>query len=275
MYTIRFDLNVPFTNILTRPSAAPPEGAALSVLEIGHIVQPKGKYYPKSISYYCCLIWCVTGAVLVRGDGWSRRCTAGQMTTIKHGETFDVYMEVDQTEAHYIQLDGEESIGVLATGGLWPGVFPCSEIPHELLTMVRQHFEDEKKQDWIAAIAYSIIPLAYADARANCDDPLIFEMCSHIHTNWSNTSLNVDTLTDKFSIGKTTASQKFKKFTGISILDYIADIRLRESHKMLRDNVLPIQEIANQCGFSDAAYFSSWFRKRHGISPSSLRQLGS
>lgn len=197
------------------------------------------------------------------------------MITVKPGEVFDAFIDMDQTEAYYIQLDGNESHEVLSRGGLWPDVFSYSKLPVELLTLIMDNFADQKQHDRLTSIGFSLIPLAYEDARKSCGSPLAFEMCSYIHQNWNNATLNVDTLLDHFSVSRSSASQKFKDFTGSSILDYIMNLRSKESVQMLQDKVLPVQDIAFQCGFTDATYFSNWFRKKHGTSPNAVRLHGS
>ena len=43
------------------------------------------------------------------------------------------------------------------------------------------------------------------------------------------------------------------------------------ARELLAGTALPIAEIAEQCGFPDASNFSRAFRRRYGVSPSSLR----
>lgn len=54
--------------------------------------------------------------------------------------------------------------------------------------------------------------------------------------------------------------------TGFNAL--LNELRLGEARKLLQSTSLSVQEVALQCGFSDAAYFSRIFKRRHGIVPS-------
>ncbi|MGN1118963.1 MAG: helix-turn-helix domain-containing protein [Oscillospiraceae bacterium] len=53
---------------------------------------------------------------------------------------------------------------------------------------------------------------------------------------------------------------------------YLAEIRLKRACALLRATSLPIAEIAQRCGYSDANYFSRVFRREMAISPGEYRR---
>lgn len=57
-----------------------------------------------------------------------------------------------------------------------------------------------------------------------------------------------------------------------SIPQYITSYRLKEALSLLFDENLSIAEIASNCGFSSANYFSKMFKKQYGFSPSDARE---
>ncbi len=58
----------------------------------------------------------------------------------------------------------------------------------------------------------------------------------------------------------------------MTVTDYINKIRIQRASDMLRKENLTMQEIADQCGFSDANYFARTFRKITGQSPGEYRK---
>ena len=57
-----------------------------------------------------------------------------------------------------------------------------------------------------------------------------------------------------------------------SISDFINECRLEYAVNLLNDQpVLPVSQVAQACGFSDANYFGRKFRERFGLSPSQYR----
>jgi AraC-like DNA-binding protein len=66
----------------------------------------------------------------------------------------------------------------------------------------------------------------------------------------------------------------FKKATNIRIFQYINSVRIKKSKELLLQNPqLQIKEIAFLCGFEDATYFSSVFKKQEKVSPNQFRNM--
>lgn len=63
----------------------------------------------------------------------------------------------------------------------------------------------------------------------------------------------------------------FKKVCGMTITDYIINLRLGEAKALLRSTDLSINEVAARVGYDNYAYFSRLFRKRVGCSPKDYR----
>ncbi len=68
-------------------------------------------------------------------------------------------------------------------------------------------------------------------------------------------------------------TKKFREATGTSPLSYLINLRLEKARGLLEETVLPIAEIALQCGFCDSNYMIKHFRLRHGITPARYRSL--
>jgi len=63
----------------------------------------------------------------------------------------------------------------------------------------------------------------------------------------------------------------FKKHTGISPLQYLIDLRLRDSRVLLRTPGLTLAALAPKVGFRDPYHFSRVFKQKVGLSPSEFR----
>ena len=64
---------------------------------------------------------------------------------------------------------------------------------------------------------------------------------------------------------------KFKKETGMNVVEYVQNKRIEKSRLLLRSTQMSIQEIADEVGFCNASYFAKNFRKAQGISPAEYR----
>ena len=67
-------------------------------------------------------------------------------------------------------------------------------------------------------------------------------------------------------------SKTFKRKVGISFRQYINNLRIIESKRLLKATVQGIEEIAEKCGFSSLRTFDREFREQTGITPSEYRK---
>lgn len=63
-----------------------------------------------------------------------------------------------------------------------------------------------------------------------------------------------------------------KKELNMSFRDYVNQVRFYASLKMILDPSLKMQEICDECGFSDYRYFSAVFKEQTGMSPLEFRK---
>jgi len=64
----------------------------------------------------------------------------------------------------------------------------------------------------------------------------------------------------------------FKNYMNMSIHQYILSLRIAEAKNLISGTNLSFQEISEKSGFDNYAYFSAYFKKRTGMSPSQYRQ---
>jgi len=84
--------------------------------------------------------------------------------------------------------------------------------------------------------------------------------------------ITVSDLAARVSISREHLSRLFKTETGINILQYLTNVRIRHAEEMLTSTRKSITEIAFDCGFNDSNYFSFVFKKTNGIAPLAYRK---
>ena len=82
----------------------------------------------------------------------------------------------------------------------------------------------------------------------------------------------VQELANREALSKQSLIRKFKASTGLTPMQYLADARFNECKILLRETSMNISQIAQACGFENVYYFSNFFRKSTGVSPSQYRK---
>jgi len=66
--------------------------------------------------------------------------------------------------------------------------------------------------------------------------------------------------------------RRFAEATGMSPLDYVHTLRIEEAKQMLEAGDSPIEAVANEVGYEDAAFFARLFRRKVMLTPAQYRK---
>lgn len=64
----------------------------------------------------------------------------------------------------------------------------------------------------------------------------------------------------------------FLDYVGENFTEYLNMIRVNKAKELLKTTDKKIYQIADQVGFNDSYYFSSWFKKIVGVTPTTYRE---
>lgn len=104
------------------------------------------------------------------------------------------------------------------------------------------------------------------------EQKFISQLNTLISDNLGNSDYSVENLAENLTISRVQLYRKVKAIMGISISDYIGNIRLEKAKTMLENGSLTVSEIAYANGFSSPNYFSTAFKNKYGISPAAFRK---
>lgn len=102
------------------------------------------------------------------------------------------------------------------------------------------------------------------------DQELIYKIKEIISVNLSQ-GLTLNQLAERFNMSNSGLSQLFRKYNGKNFSEYLDEVRINRAKELLKTTGKKIYEIAGEVGFEDPYYFSSWFKKRTGVSPTTYR----
>ena len=101
--------------------------------------------------------------------------------------------------------------------------------------------------------------------------PPIKQAITEIELNLSK-PLNLKTLAGKINISPNHLSTLFRKEVGSTLTDFINQKRIEHALLLLNATNWQIQVIAQDCGVTDANYFTKLFKKIVGMTPNEYRR---
>ncbi len=84
--------------------------------------------------------------------------------------------------------------------------------------------------------------------------------------------ISLDELSAKFFIDKYYLAKTFKKHFGLPINLYIQNLRITKAKQLLRFSEKTVEEIGDEVGIYNPAYFSRVFKNVEGVSPKTYRE---
>ena len=96
---------------------------------------------------------------------------------------------------------------------------------------------------------------------------LVAKARKYIHEHYTE-DINLNDIASMFSISPGYFSTIFKQNTGMCFTDYVAEVKIAEAKKLLRESNYKIYEISEMLGYENAYYFSRVFKKITGMTPS-------
>ena len=99
------------------------------------------------------------------------------------------------------------------------------------------------------------------------DEKLLERVMTAINHNLNNAELSVDRIADEVGISRVHLHRKMKELTGQTPHDFIRNIRMKKAASLLSAGDMNVSEVMYACGFSNAASFSTVFKKMYGMSP--------
>lgn len=108
----------------------------------------------------------------------------------------------------------------------------------------------------------------------NSNSDLVGKVMLYLHSNYVR-KITIEDLSRMFNLNRTTLNKKFKDELGITIINYLIELRIQLACMILSETLIPVAEIAERVGFADITHFNRTFRKLMLHSPSEYRQINS
>lgn len=139
--------------------------------------------------------------------------------------------------------------------------------------LIDQFCKSGSKDKVILSEIISMVRTAVSDKK---DEryPIVEKIRRKVQDNLSE-EVNLEELAKEMDISVYYMCHLFRKITGTSILNYRNDLRLSKAKKLLLDEKKKIVDVALECGFGDASYFTRVFTREVGMAPTEYRSMHS
>lgn len=89
----------------------------------------------------------------------------------------------------------------------------------------------------------------------------------------SDSALGGQMISDHFGLSATYLNQLFKQELGMTIKQYISEMRMERAEQLLTQTYETVDEIATKCGYSNGNYFAKAFRENRKMPPTDYRKM--
>lgn len=217
-------------------------------------------------------------------SGTGNLCLPNQKISIQNGDllfTFpdtSFYIEPASKDFSYMYISytGSRTNIIMDKIGIGPDNYLINDCEKVKTIWEEAVATQSKVSGWMAesvllyTFSYLATKLNLAEGDQKEESRLPDLIKKYLDDNFANGKISLQLLSSTFSYSPKYISSTFKKHFGIGISDYLTTIRIQYACNLMSQGNSVISDIALQCGFSDALYFSKVFTQTYGMSPKSF-----
>lgn len=103
------------------------------------------------------------------------------------------------------------------------------------------------------------------------DQKFMDTILSFINKHLDNGDLMVEDIAKEANMSRSVFFKKLKTLTGLSPIEFLKDIRIKNAAELIKKNEYNMAQIAYMVGFNDSHYFSKCFKQQYGITPTEYK----
>lgn len=132
----------------------------------------------------------------------------------------------------------------------------------------QDQFEELKK--WVERFLLDINELIESRQQGGMEQ-LVNSMKAYVDEHYRS-GITLNMLAERLNMSASQLSKLFYEYVGENFSDYVNRLKGQKAKELLKGTDKRIYEIADYLGFSDTHYFSAWFKRTVGCSPTEYRE---
>ncbi|MBQ2704620.1 MAG: helix-turn-helix domain-containing protein [Clostridia bacterium] len=185
----------------------------------------------------------------------------------------------------YPIIDGDTNSGFVSVSGYQSSqgesyvkrISQKYSLPYNQLKDVYNSLKEEAPQkEWVDSIINPLmrmLELAYLKDKDRPSREVTFtdNVVAYINRHRSEDITSED-ICHRFSCSRSYMSGHFNQDVGMTVREYITQLRIGDAKQLLKFSNISITEIAMTVGYTDSNYFTSLFKRKVGVTPSNYRK---
>jgi len=244
-----------------------------------HFTWEKGRVLPNY-----CLIYITRGSgILETHPGNMSSISAGDVI-ILHPHVWHRYRPLPQTgwDEYWIEFVGNQALRVMKIAGFKPEIpvvsigyqEPVMSLFMEALELLRK--EPPAYQQILGALTLQIIARMLSAMRSERQEgkPVnaVIREAKQLLATHPTEHKRLDQFATQLNMSYSSFRRLFKIETGYSPRQFVLEVQLRRATELLLHTESPVCQIAEECGFESAYYFSRFFKQKMGTTPTLFRR---
>jgi len=227
-----------------------------------HICDPGHSFGP-AVRKYTLIHYVLSGKGTFYARGGAYPVEAGQAFLILPGEVTTYTADRDDPwHYRWIGFDGELS----SRFSELPPVFPLSV---DIFAKLVRSTEDLSVAEYrLSAELFRLYASLFSAESGR--NPYVRRTENYIRTAYMQ-PIRVEQIAKQLGLDRRYLSRLFKTHTGVSVQEYLVNIRMEEGRHLLKDGC-SVAEAARLVGYEDVSNFSKMFKKHYGVPPVTVSQ---
>jgi len=126
----------------------------------------------------------------------------------------------------------------------------------------------ERIEGWVGECAIARASAAGSQTRPD----VVQRVRAYLHEHYGDPAITLQSLAAFAGVHPNYLTQTFRKQTGLSCMQYLAQLRMEKAKELLRETDLKISDVSVRVGYENPLYFSSYFKKWVGVYPSEFKE---